>query len=159
MDTPAQPLSRWLPYERLTNAVFAMMFAMFAMFAMFVSQISSTEALFDLRTPRGRLAAICCAVNLYRLFVLMSQRLPKLEERMPLWLTRQRGDADVTLTPRGAKKRIYRWGAYEKVRFTADHLPHLGRFICLSAYKWGPESGSDSMLVGCVLMCCAEVWY
>jgi hypothetical protein len=53
--------------------------------------LSSSGTLLDLSTPHGRLQAVCCTVQCYRLLFLLASHLPRLDKRVTLWKEVKRG--------------------------------------------------------------------
>lgn len=77
----------------------------------------------DLGSIRGRFIAVLCAINLYRLFKVMHQRLPELLYREALWSDVQRGNTIVSLNPNGAEKSIADFRAHETVGWNTHWWP------------------------------------
>lgn len=113
-------------------------------------------------TENGRLDAVCCAIQCYRIIALMASRLPPLERRLILWQNQVRGLADVTLTPRGAVKVISQFKlfakvigtskavltkAYEVANAAAAQQMRLGQLPFLVAALEGPDFGRSGFSV------------
>ena len=69
-------------------------------------QVEPVRPVLDLATVAGRLRAVICVINLYRLLMEMTKALPPLVSRRPLWCPFSHGSAEITLTPAGATKKI-----------------------------------------------------
>ena len=75
--------------------------------------LSSCPYLLDLSTPHGRLQAVCCTIQCYRLLHLLSTHLPRLEKRVTLWRDLKRAsNTTVVLKPGGATKSIAQFKAF-----------------------------------------------
>ena len=75
-------------------------------------QVEPVLPVLDLATVAGRLRAVICIINLYRLLLAMTNALPPLESRMSLWCPFFHGSAEITFTPLGATKKINEFKAH-----------------------------------------------
>jgi hypothetical protein len=125
--------------------------------------LSSSGVLLDLSTPHGRLQAVCCTIQCYRLLHLLSSHLPRLEKRLMLWKEVKRGpNATIMLIPGGAVKSIANFKsfakaigsskdilqeAYNVARLSAADQKTLGEDPFLVYASNGPTFSSRSLLV------------
>ena len=79
---------------------------------MLCCQVTTIVPELNLATPVGRVQAMCTLINCYRLLKAMSNQLPPLEPRIPLWQPELRGRIVVTLNLAGAHKRIADFKAF-----------------------------------------------
>ena len=79
-----------------------------------VYEVHSTGPVLNLATTKGRLEAVCCIIQIYRLMALMVSIIPPLEMRQPLWEKQTRGQVSLFLMPSGAYKTIVRFKAFAR---------------------------------------------
>ena len=97
--------------------------------------VSSCGPLLDLSSPGGRLNALCCTIQCYRLLHLLSSQLPPIERRVMLWWEDQRdNNTTVILQPGGADKVISRFNAFsQSIGSSEDVIQEAYRIASVAA--------------------------
>ena len=92
----------------------------------------SAGPVLNLTTANGRLEAVCCIIQIYRLMTLMVSIIPPLEMRQPLWEKETRGQVSIFLMPCGADKTIAHFKAFSRDSGT-DELTIKNAYLAAAA--------------------------